>query len=244
MTSLIDLDIVRVSRPGCDYDLDVMVGGAWVASAKNNHAADDTATEVWYRAVLDQPVADVNWNSAPLNAAQQKTAKCSQDQPCDNPNHNHTGYRMLRCCLPNPLARIQAELARLEDEQCDQDFAQPRADNDTLPGEDCPKYSCSTEATVYAQRTHTQPSLCYAHAFPHHAVSLQSIAIESTLQRNRICANCQGDHITWQCPQIHAILFGPPRCPHCGDVLDWSGPGLCQSCREWNEPGAGLLVAA
>lgn len=41
------------------------------------------------------------------------------------------------------------------------------------------------------------------------AQTLQSRAIESTLQRNRICANCQGAHITWQCPQIAIILFAP-----------------------------------
>jgi hypothetical protein len=58
-----DLDIVRVSRPHADYDLDVFVGGLWVASAKNYHNADETAHEVWYRNVLDQPVVMVNWNS-------------------------------------------------------------------------------------------------------------------------------------------------------------------------------------
>lgn len=56
MTAL-DLDIVRVSRPGCDYDLDVKVGGEWVASAKNFHHADEAAHEIWYRTVLDQPLA-------------------------------------------------------------------------------------------------------------------------------------------------------------------------------------------
>lgn len=41
------------------------------------------------------------------------------------------------------------------------------------------------------------------------AVTLTSIAIDQTLQRNRICADpdCQGPHYTWQCPAIHTRLF-------------------------------------
>lgn len=73
------------------------------------------------------------------------------------------------------------------------------------------------------------------------AVTLTSIAIESTLQRNRICANCQGPHITWQCPQIAIVLFAPPKCPHCGDPTDRDGE-TCRACRQWDRPAA--LIAA
>lgn len=57
----IELDIFRSSRyPFSEYEFDVFAGDEWIASAKNNHAADDIAAEAWYRALLSQPViADV-----------------------------------------------------------------------------------------------------------------------------------------------------------------------------------------
>jgi hypothetical protein len=139
MTAL-DLDITRTSRPWTDYDLDVMVGGEWVASAKNNHAADDTAHEVWYRSVLDQP-AVAQGDETPPN-----------DAPGDDcPDHGPYG------------------------------------------DDDCPK-----------------------------------------------CADpdCQGLHHTQQCPAIRELLFAPftDVCRSCGDQLDWEGPGICGTCREWAEP--------
>lgn len=51
----------------------------------------------------------------------------------------------------------------------------------------------------------------------HHAVTLQSIQIEHTIQTNRICADpdCQGPHYTWQCPSIRELLFAPA-------TLEWA----------------------
>lgn len=58
--SAFDLDIFRLSRPWSDYDLDVYIGDEWIASAKNNYAADEVAHESWHRALLTEPViADV-----------------------------------------------------------------------------------------------------------------------------------------------------------------------------------------
>jgi hypothetical protein len=149
MTAL-DLDIITTRRSS-DYDLDVIVDGQWVASAKNNHAADEVGCAVWHRSLLDQPLAG--------------------DPPGDNP---------------------------LGDTEGDEED----------PGE--------WQTRLARTRLDMQ--------------------IEATVQRNRICTNCQGPHITWQCPSIRVILFAPPRCRGCGDPLDWSGPGLCQVCREWAEP--------
>lgn len=50
------------------------------------------------------------------------------------------------------------------------------------------------------------------------AVTLISILIDKTTQRNRICPNCQGAHYGWQCPDIHARLFAPE--------VPWSDPEL------------------
>jgi len=79
VTTLIEPDIIRVNRPS-DYDFDVTMNGEWIASAKNYHNADDVATEVWYRAVLDQPLADVNWNSSA--DAQECTIDCPGCAAC------------------------------------------------------------------------------------------------------------------------------------------------------------------
>lgn len=150
-----DLDIVRVSRPGCDYDLDVMVGGEWVASAKNFHSADDTATETWYRAVLDQPVV------------------------CAEPDN--------LCDVHNPcLVHADAAARYLAEHTAGDDVPTDNPDIDNEPGDLGPSPL-------------RQPR----------AATLTSIAIESTLQRNRICANCQGAHITWRCPEIARRLFAP-----------------------------------
>jgi hypothetical protein len=42
-----------------------------------------------------------------------------------------------------------------------------------------------------------------------HAVTLTSIIIDQAVQRNRICANCQGAHLTWQCPEVAQRLDVP-----------------------------------
>ena len=57
--TLLDLDITRVSRPGSDYDFDVFVSGEWIASAKNNHGADEAAHEVTATAVAGEQLADI-----------------------------------------------------------------------------------------------------------------------------------------------------------------------------------------
>jgi hypothetical protein len=54
------------------------------------------------------------------------------------------------------------------------------------------------------------------------AVSLQSIAIDARIKR---CANCDGAHFTWACPEIASALFAP-------DVAPWHdialGRELCR----------------
>jgi len=185
MTAL-DLDIVRASRPS-DYDLDVIVGGEWVASAKNFHHADEAGHEIWYRTVLDQPPAD------PHRARAEKLAQSLT--AAGAPSHVVSG-------------------------DGGRSFVQRSGDTDPPaigegPGENNPPPN--NRATPLAR-------------------TAIDMAIEQTMARNRICATCRGPHITWRCTQIHSILFAPSTCMGCGDVLDWTGPGLCQACREWSEP--------
>jgi hypothetical protein len=120
--NLVERDIHYTHRLS-DFTQDVYVDGYWVASATNNHTGEEIADEVQCRRFLaeqglvdDVPAAcaaeGVTSTQIPswLADAQAKAATCSEAHPCDNINHNHTGYRMLRCGLPNPLARIQAAL--------------------------------------------------------------------------------------------------------------------------------------
>lgn len=58
--------------------------------------------------------------------------------------------------------------------------------------------ACGTEATMFPFAS--RPT-CYGCAFPQ-AATLQILAIKATMARNRVCANCSGAHVTWQCPQI------------------------------------------
>lgn len=58
------------------------------------------------------------------------------------------------------------------------------------------------------------------------AVTLTSILIDQALERNRLCANCEGPHWTWQCGEIRQALFAPEPEPAWKDIA--LGRELCR----------------
>lgn len=180
-------DIFRVSRPWSDYDLDVFVGGEWVASAKNNHHADEAALESWRRTTSSQLViADV-----PAGNTDRDGSELSSFQTLLRASVM-TGHQE-----PNACATCDGEGRIPADGSGDQAGGWA----ETCP--DCEGKGMRVSPPI-DPLPDDFPGTDDENGTPQpRAYTLQSIAIEARIKR---CVNCDGAHFTWQCPEIHAAL--------------------------------------
>lgn len=160
------------------------------------------------------PVADVNWNSAHIDPVTAHTAQCLANR-LQTPAYvvAQHGHFLIQDDADLEVYGGRADVvATYQPEVADQPpvIAFPR---------------CPACLTCEYPLSSLIPDLCIvcsnARFFGLHdrfaasriaaqqprAVTRASMAIDQAAQRNRICANCQGAHFTWQCPEVARRLF-------------------------------------